>query len=394
MNLMFNSQISDLFIADGIATEVTSATFTSGASAKEVAILKSDGSGVPTTKEDVVMVGKDINGRVKTSAIIPGGAKVLSVTKTSPTTAVPGYSYFTPDVTGAAAGDLVEVFMKIEGGLGNQSVDNWVSETIMYTLAASDTALKVAQGITRQAHLDLSSNYWPSNAPKVIYNNAGYTLVFTTKAAVVTGKATLTDASLIYVIENNTAYTVADKTETLFADICTEKTDWSTEIAAETAEYVNEIKYYDFIHTTAGITYIVNKAVATRAEVFDGRSNPVYVGALIKDKSNSYDTLLEWSATRVGEITNPTSGIAIKQLEKFLDFDHRGGGIYSWQEYEFTPSAVATTDYYVVNVKFETYTNDRAISRNPVEQVIQIACSVEANATTLVTAFELARDGA
>ena len=81
-------------------------------------------------------------------------------------------------------------------------------------------------------------------------------------------------------------------------------------------------------------------------------------------------------------------------MEKFLDFDQRGRGVYDWTEFPFTPSAVATTDYYFVNVEFETYTNDRAISRNPVRQTLLVACSVEANADTLITALELARDGA
>ena len=393
-NLMFSQQISDLFIADAIASETTAATFKASASAKEVAILKASGQAVPTTKEDVIFTGKDINGRVKYSAIVSGGDGIKSVHKTSPTVAVPGYSYFTPDVTGAAAGDLVEVFMKIIGGQGNQSVDNWVSETLMYTFVASDTALLVANGIARAAHADLSSNYWYNNPPQVVYNIAGFTKIIATEALVISGKAALTDTTLIYVIENNAAYTVADKTASTFATICTLKTDWSTEIAAETAEYVNEIKYYDYVHTTAGVTYVVNKTASARPEIFDGRVNPVYVGAVIKDASNDYEQLLEWSATRVGEVVNLTSGIAIQQLEKFVDFDQRGKGQYDWTEFVFNPSAVAATDYYTVEVGFVPYNGARNMSGNELETTLVIACAVEANADTLVTAFQLARDGA
>lgn len=394
MSLIFNQKISDLAIIDGIATETTLATFKASGSAKEGVILKASGAAVPTTKENVLFSWKDSLGRMTTSAVIPGGAKILNVSKTSPTTAVPGYSYFTPDVTGAAAGDLVEVFMKIMGGYGSDSLDNWISETIMYTFQTGDTALKVAQGITRQAHLDLSSNYYLNNAPKVVYNNAGFAKVYSTEAVALADKANVDNDDLIYVIENLKPYVIIDDTATTFATLASEKTDWSTEIAAETAEYVNNIKYYDFIHTTAGVTYVINKPGDTRPELLDGTVPPVYVGAEIKDASNNFEQLSEWSATRIGEQTNLTSGIKIKQLEKFVAFDNYPGGDYSWKEFEFTPSSVATTDYYVVNVEFETFTNDRSIARVPLKQVIQIACSVEANADTLVTAFELARDGA
>jgi len=60
----FSSPVRDLFVTTAVASEVTAATFITGASAGEVAILNKDGSAAATYGSDAYILWKEGNGLI------------------------------------------------------------------------------------------------------------------------------------------------------------------------------------------------------------------------------------------------------------------------------------------------------------------------------------------
>jgi len=237
---------------------------------------------------------------------------------------------------------------------------------------------------------NFSEDYYYNNVPKFVHNKAGYDLVFETEAAVISGKATLTDGTLIWVIGNSAPYTVADKTALTFATICTAKTDWSTEITAETAVYVDAPKHYDVIITAAAGVYIIDKWVDRKVDLFGGETSKTYVGAAFKTPDVS-DEYTEWTVTRTAEAWHPTSGKRLANLESFLDKKTRQYGSYNYMEFPFVPIVVEATGYYTVTVKYKASDTTRMLTGNPQESIVVIACAQEGNADTIVAKIALAQ---
>lgn len=383
----FDANIKDLLVSEGIASETTAATFFASASNKEVQLLKEDGSAVPDAAGNkFYILNKKANGSVIQSDIIDGG-KIISVSKKDSVTQVPEYNYFAVNTTGCSVGDQASVFMKY-WGTGTTSEMDWKFKTITYTL--EDTvALNIANGIAKQIFRNLSEDWYYNTRPKFLHNAAGYDKVYATEAAAVADKASLTDTKLIWIIANDKAYTVADKTETTFAAIATEKTDWSTEIGAETAEYVDDARFYRIVVTDAGAVYIIAKELDRVLDKFDGEPSVTYVGATVHDPvaADNSSVQAEWGVTRIGRVINPCSGKRLASLEAHLDKKIRQYGAYNYKEFPFTPNIVEATNYTVVTIEYEEMNRVRKLTANPQRSTIMIAFDDSTEATTVYDAL-------
>lgn len=393
MAMHFDASIKDLIVCEAIASETTAATFYSGASAKEIQILKEDGSGVPTAKGKFFIVSKKADGTMVRSDVIDG-TKIKNVTQKSAVTAIPGYSYFTVSTSGTAVGDTVETVLKTV----NFSRADWTMKTIPYVIT-TNTAVAITKGLAKQIIRNLQEDYYMNNRPLFVHNNAGYAAVYTTEAVALADKASRTNGDLIWVIANGLPYTVADKAESTFAAFATLKTDWSSEITATTAEYVNRPAWYDVIIKNVSGTYtiyIIDRSLTRVTDKFDSLAAYTSVGAWFRDASDM-DDITEWTVTRAGRVVNPTDSQQLLNLEYHLDKKQRQYGTYNYKEFPFTPSIVSGTTYYTMTIDYEEadiYNGlSRPISGNPEKSTIMIAFDASADSDTILGYINIARIG-
>lgn len=385
----FDASLKDLFVAEAIAGDTSAGAFMTSASPKEIAIYKEDGSAVPTDSGKFMIVAKRADGSFKSSGII-NGANIISVKQTAPVTEVPEYNYFTVSNSGVSTGDKVSVFFKI---IGNSEMD-WQNKTISAIVTAADnSSLKIADRLALQMFRNLSEDWYYNNRPQIVHNKAGYASVWTTEDAVITGKAGLTNNQLIWVIANGKAYTVADKTKSTFATICTEKTDWSGEITAGTAVYVNAAKWYDVVVTTGAVVYVIAKPVDRVIDKFAGESSATYLGAWVEDPA-IVENPTEFTVTRVGNVKNPTSGKRLANLEAQLDKKTRQYGSYNMYEFKFTPTVVEATSYYTITLTYKEDDPIRLLTGNPQLSTIMLAFDSSTDSDTIYAAILLAKNGA
>lgn len=380
--------VRDLFIATGYATETTASTFIASASNGEVAVLKKDGTAAAAAGSDAYILGKDSNGRVKASDVIKV-KQLKSVVKSDPVTVVPAYSSFVVNVTGSAAGDVWEGLIRIQE-FGSKSVLDEYPVPFSYTFKTGDDA----DDVTEELIKSLSFNFSQVEGYNGTYVNniTGYAKVFTTKAAVVTGKASLTDGTIIWVMEDNKAWIVADKTASTFATICTtEKTDWSSEITAGTAEYLRANPWFHFVKLDGATptVYIIAKSQPTTDMKLQGYDINFKVGLNVLD-GTTYDVQSNVTVTNVGKVSSPGEGKFIRNLEIFAkghtgDF-YRGMGYPN--NFDATYDASKTTNYYVVTAEFYQNVQDvNTLGGHPSQKVLQIACSTSAAATSVYNAL-------
>lgn len=384
----FSTPVRDLFIATGYATETTAATFISGASNGEVAALKKNGSAAAAKGEDAYVLFKDGQGRVKASDTLKPG-QIKSVTKVDPVTVVPAYASFDVSATGLAAGDILEGLVRIQE-FGSKSVLDEYPAPFSYTFATGDDADDIAEGLIKSLSFEFSRV--EGKHDKYVNNIAGYAKVYTTKAAVVADKANLTDTSVIWVMEDNKAWIVADKTASTFATICTtEKTDWSTEITAGTAEYLNANPWFHFVKLDGDTPklYIIAKSQPTTDMKLQGYDIKFKVGLRVLD-GTTFDEQSTVTVTNVGKVHSPGEGKLIRNLEIFCkghtgDF-YRGMGYPN--NFDATYDTDKTVNYYIVNVEFSNAVQDvNTLSGHPSQKLLQIACSNSTAATSLYNAL-------
>lgn len=384
----FSFPVRDLFIATGVASEVTAATFIASASASEVAVLKKDGSAAAAYGEDAYVIGKDSNGRLKTSATLKAG-QIKEVTLVNPTAVVPAYASWDVSVSGLAAGDIYEGLVRISN-YGSQSAYDEYPAPFNYTFVASDDVDAVTEGLIKS--LSFEFGRVEGKHDKYVNFITGYNKVFTTKDAVVAGKATLTDTTFIWVMEDNKAYIVADKTALTFATICTtEKTDWSVELGNGTAEYLNANPWFHFVKLDGATPkiYVIAKNQPTTDMKLQGYDIVFKVGLRVID-GTSFDEQSTVTVTNVGKVSSAGEGKNIRRLEIFTkghtgDF-YRGMGYPN--NFDATYDASNAVNYYLVNVEFyETVQDVNTLSGHPSQKLLQIACSTSGVATSVYNAL-------
>lgn len=384
----FSFPARDLFIATGYASETTAATFIASASTNEVAVLKKDGQAAAAFGEDAYVIGKDSNGRLKTSDVLKAG-QVKSVTKVNPVTIVPSYASWDVSVTNVAAGDIYEGLVRISG-YGSLSPYDEYPAPFNYVFASGDDVDDVAEGLIKS----LSFEFSRVEGKNSTYVNfiTGYDKVYTTKAAVVTDKANLTNGKFIWVMEDNKAWIVADKTASTFATICTtEKTDWSTELGNGTAEYLKGNPWFHFVKLDGATPkiYIIAKDQPTTDNKLQGYDIIYKVGLQILDAVD-YTVNSTVTVTNVGKVSSPGDGKNIRRLEVFAkghtgDF-YRGMGYPN--NFDATYDASITTNYYLVNVEFYQAVQDNTtVSGHPSQKLLQIACSTSGVADSVYAAL-------
>ena len=306
-----------MFVAGGIASEETAAAFITSASAKEVQILAENGAAVPTYKEDFFIAYKNKdNTYFRTNTIRPANIKYVNVA--TAITPIPTYSYLDVAIAGMAIGDTVEVMTQIYG-FGTSSWHQRLNRVIAETFAQGDTTVTLAAklGITLQETLARTFESKPSYT---VYNKAGYDKVFETEQDVIDGKASLTNSRLIWVIANQKPYSVTDKSQSTFANICAEKTSWTAEIAATTAVSIIGCRYFDIVQKadTSNRLYVICKVLSQDDERKFGYESPVYVGAQWLDASN-HDVKTDIGVTKVAERLNPGDGKYLRDMEVAFD---------------------------------------------------------------------------
>jgi len=387
----FSFPVRDLIITSAVAAETTAITFINSASNGEVAILNKDGQTAAAAGSDAYILSKDLNGRVKASdALIAGSVK--KVTKVDPVTIVPAYASFPVTaavVAATTAKDVWEGLVRIQE-FGSRSAYDEYPAPFNYVAVTGDTVDTVAEGLIQS----LSFEFGRVEGKHETYVNfkTGYNKVYTTEAAVIADKANLTNGTFIWVMETNKAWIVADKTAATFALICTtEKTDWSVELAAGTAEYLNANPWFHFIKLDgADVTiYIISKNQTTTDMKIEGYDINFRVGVQILD-GTSFDTDTTLVVTNVGKVGSPGEGKNIRRLETFTkghtgDF-YRGMGYPN--NFDATYDSVVTTNYWVVNVEFQKSMQDvNSLSGDPSQKVLQIACSTTGAATAVYNAL-------
>jgi len=384
----FSTPVRDLFITTAVASETTAATFIASASNGETAVLKKDGSAAAAKGEAAYVIGKDSNGRIKTSdTLLPG--QIISVVNTAPVTVVPAYASFDVSVTNVAAGDVYEGLVRIQE-FGSRSVLDEYPAPFNYVFASGNTVDDVAEGLIKSLSFEFSRV--EGKHDKYINNITGYDKVFTTEAAVIAGKATLTNGTFIWVIQNNKAYIVADKTAATFALIATtEKTDWAVELAAGTAESLNANPWFHFIKLDGATPkiYIIAKDQPSTDNKMSGYDVNFKVGLRILD-SVDFSENSTVTVTNTGKVSSPGAGKKVRALEVFAkghtgDF-YRGVGYPN--NFDTTYDADKSVNYYMITVKFKQSMQDiNSLSGDPAQKCLQIASSTSAAATTLYNAL-------
>ena len=383
--------VKDLFVATGYATdETTAAAFLSGASTGEIAVFQLDGAAAPASGEGFYLLYKKSDGTIKASTKISD--KQLSgvtLTKTDPTTIVPAYSSWTVSTTGIAAGDVYNGFFRISN-FGSRSVLDEYPQKFDYVFQSGDDYDDVAEGLIKS----MSYNFSKVEGQQSQYVNfkTGYVAVYATEAAALAGKASLDNDDLIWVIQHNKPYTWADDTATTFATLATEKTDWSSELTAGTAEYLPDNPWFHFIKTdgTSPVITVTAKLQSGVDEKIHPYDIEFAIGLETLDYSNTYAGTAV-TVTNVAKARSAGDGKDVRALEVFAaghtgDFYRKGG----WPN-NFDASYVSsvTTNYYMVNINFKQ--KDKVFPAGLGDDIdIIVACSTSAVATSLYNAINTA----
>lgn len=383
----FSFPVRDLFIATGYATETTASTFIASGSVSEVVALKKDGSAAAASGSDAYVIGKDSNGRLKTSDTLKAG-QVASVTKVDPTTVVPANASWVVDVTGVTAGDVWEGLVRISG-YGSQSVYDEYLTPFSYVHETGDTVDTVTEELIKSLSFNFSRVEGASST--YVNNITGYTAVYTTEAAAVADVAALNDDDLVWVMENNKPYVVISDVAATFVTIFAEKTDWSTEITAGTAEYLRGNPWFEFVKLDGATPtiYIIAKSQPTTDMKLQGYDINFKVGLQILD-GTTFESDSTVTVSNVGKVSSAGEGKYIRNLEIFTkghtgDF-YRGMGYPN--NFDTTYDADKTVNYYMVNVEYSNDVKDvNTLSGHPSQKVLQIACADGATATSVYNAL-------
>ena len=175
-----------------------------------------------------------------------------------------------------------------------------------------------------------------------------------------------------------------------FATICTEKTNWATELAANppTAAYVPATKYWDFVQVndTTVRMYVCAKAVASEDDKFDGVNAITRVAAAVWDESAAYKTT-DVTVTYKPEVINPGAGKMLRGKQISLDKAHRQYGKFAVEEYTPTFDVSKTTNYWVVDIKFDAEDVGGEHQRTAPQKGfgLTIACDDDTTASTIIT---------
>lgn len=387
----FSFPVRDLIVTSAVAAEVTVATFIASASNGEVAILKRDGSAASAAGTDAYIVSKDSNGQFKSSDVLKV-KQIVSVTKTDPTTIVPAYASWDVSVTNRVAGDIFEGTLRIQEFLSKSIYDEYIAP-FYHVFATGDTVDTVTEGLIKSLSFEFSrvQNGSGGNGQYVNFKT-GYASVWTTEAAVIAGKAALTNGDIIFVIETGSAYTVLDKTAATFVLIAgTPKTDWSAEIAATTAEYLSDNPWFQFIKLDGATPkiYIIAKSQPTTDMKMQGYDPMFKVGIHVLDKTSG-DNILDITVTNVGKAYSAGEGKFIRNLEIFTkghtgDF-YRGMGYPN--NFDAVYEVSKTANYYVINVAFYADQKDvNTLSGHPSQKELQIVTTSSGAATTIYNAL-------
>jgi len=372
----FSTPVRDLFVTTAVASETTAATFIASASAGEVAVLKKDGSAVAAYGSDAYILWKEGNGRLRSSDTIKAG-QIKSVTKSDPVTVVPAYSSFDVSVTNVAAGDVYEGLVRIQN-YGSQSVYDEYPAPFFHTFVASDDVDTVTEGLIKSLSFEFSKVEGASS--KYVNFKTGYVAVYTTQAAAFDASAALGANDIVWIIETNKAYFSIDGNKNgTFALTFTEKTDWSAEIAATTAEYLNGNPWFHFIKLDGATPkiYIIAKNQAMSDMKFQGYDIVFKVGIRVLDSVDFSENSVI-TVTNVGKVNSPGEGKNLRRLENFTkghtgDF-YRGMGYPN--NFEASYNVSTDVNYYVVNVEFfETIQDVNTLSGHPSQKLLQIACA-------------------
>lgn len=386
----FSFPVRDLIITSAVASETTAATFIASASAGEVAILNKDGQTAAAYGSDAYILSKDLNGRVKSSDTLIAGS-IKKVTKVDPVTIVPAYASIpitAASVTATAAKDVWEGLIRIQE-FGSRSAYDEYPAPFNYVAATGDTVDTVTEGLIKS----LSFEFGRVEGKHDMYVNfkTGYKAVYKTEALAEAAIGALTDGDLVWVMENNKPWTVSKTAGTTFASDFTEKTDWSSELTAGTAEYLNANPWFHFIKLDGSdvTLYIIAKNQTTTDMKLEGYDINFRVGLRVLD-GTSFEEDAIITVTNVGKVGSPGEGKNIRRLETFTkghtgDF-YRGMGYPN--NFDATYDAVVTTNYYLVNVEFQKSMQDvNSLSGDPSQKVLQIACSTSGAATAVYNAL-------
>ena len=386
----FSFPVRDLIITSAVASETTAATFIASASAGEVAVLNKDGQTAAAYGSDAYILSKDLNGRVKSSDTLIAGS-IKKVTKVDPVTIVPAYASIpitAASVTATAAKDVWEGLIRIQE-FGSRSAYDEYPAPFNYVAATGDTVDTVTEGLIKS----LSFEFGRVEGKHDMYVNfkTGYKAVYKTEALAEAAIGALTDGDLVWVMENNKPWTVSKTAGTTFASDFTEKTDWSSELTAGTAEYLNANPWFHFIKLDGSdvTLYIIAKNQTTTDMKLEGYDINFRVGLRVLDGTYFEEDAII-TVTNVGRVGSPGEGKNIRRLETFTkghtgDF-YRGMGYPN--NFDATYDSVVTTNYYVVNVEFQKSMQDvNSLSGDPSQKVLQIACSTSAAATAVYNAL-------
>lgn len=386
----FSFPVRDLIITSAVASETTAATFIASASAGEVAILNKDGQTAAAYGSDAYILSKDLNGRVKSSDTLIAGS-IKKVTKVDPVTIVPAYASIpitAASVTATAAKDVWEGLIRIQE-FGSRSAYDEYPAPFNYVAATGDTVDTVTEGLIKS----LSFEFGRVEGKHDMYVNfkTGYKAVYKTEALAEAAIGALTDGDLVWVMENNKPWTVSKTAGTTFASDFTEKTDWSSELTAGTAEYLNANPWFHFIKLDGSdvTLYVIAKNQPTTDMKLEGYDINFRVGLRVLD-GTSFEEDAIITVTNVGKVGSPGEGKNIRRLETFTkghtgDF-YRGMGYPN--NFDATYDAVVTTNYYLVNVEFQKSMQDvNSLSGDPSQKVLQIACSTSGAATAVYNAL-------
>jgi hypothetical protein len=379
-----------MFVAGGIASEVTAGTFVNSASAKEVQILAEDGSAVPTYGQDFFIAYKNVDGTyLRSNTIRPANIKSASVA--TAVTPVPTYSYFDVAIAGMAAGDFIEVMTQIYG-FGTSSWHQRLNRTTGEVFVSGDTTATLSAKLGINLSETLSRTF-ESKPGYTVYNKAGYKAIYATEAAAESDIGSLTDGELVWVIANAKPYVVAKSGGTAFADDFDEKTDWSSEITAGTAENVLDCKYFDVVQVagTSHRLHIICKVLSQDDERKFGNESPVYVGAQWLDKSSS-DAKTDIGVTRVQEQANPGDGKDLRNWEVALDKIHRPYGRFNKMGETPVLAIDKTASYTVLTIQYYMINGNTphqlGFSENNVHTLF-IPFTSSADAATFLAAIQL-----
>lgn len=340
-----------MMVAGGIAFETTTQTFIANASAKEVQIFNEAGSAVPAYGENFFIGYKDVNGIYRRSNEI-NPKLIMQATVSTAVTPVPTYSYFTLGISGMAVNDQVQVLVNTYG-FATSSWHQRLSKTMTEPFASGDTSKTLAAKLGIRIQESMAKTY-ESRPSYTVYNKAGYKAIYATQADAESDIGALTDGQLIWVIADSKPYTVAKSGGTAFADDFDEKTNWSSEITAGTAETVLDCKYLDVVQVadTSDKIYICCKVLTQDDERKFGYESPVYVGAQWLDYSGG-NVKTDIGVTRVNEVTNPGDGKKLRNFEASIDRIQRPYGRFVKAAYSPVLATDTTASYTVLNLKYK-----------------------------------------